>query len=161
MKKALLLSNGSVDLALALNRWTASQPEPIDLTVVHAYTLTCAAGLPLKADVYRQAKQQATRQLAQWLDFLPWSSEFTAPADRPGKLHAEILLGDPELVLTIHLLVRRYDYLLVDAGQKAALSAFMKCQSQIITKLCFLSSVEESLCLPHLMMDGAACGSPC
>ncbi|UFH54542.1 hypothetical protein [Spirosoma sp. KNUC1025] len=138
MKKALLLTDGSVDMALSLGQWLNRQTEPLELTVVYAYALVQEANQPLKAAAHREANQKATENLNRWLDFLPqpW----------PDKLRTEVLLGNPELVLTIHLLLRQYDYLLIDFWQKGILSAFVACQNQITTQLHWLNLPEGSNC---------------
>lgn len=138
MKKALLLTNCSTDSALSLNRWLKNQPDKlIDLTVVHAYTIPQEAGRPLKAVPYRVAKQEATTRLSRWIDFLPcpW----------PGQLRSETLPGSEHLVLSMYLLLRRYDYLFLSAGQEDALAAFVACRYQITTQLHWLDLPEEML----------------
>lgn len=139
MKKALLLTDGSVDMALSFNRWLETQSEPIDLTVVYAFDLNKRADLPLKASLFREAKQTANEQLTRWVSFLSKTGL--------GEFRTEILLGEPELVLTIHLLLRRYDYLLIDLNQNDALSTYRACQRQINTQLRCLSLRQNPDCL--------------
>jgi hypothetical protein len=141
MKNALLVTDGSIDLALSLNRWLETQPEHIDLTVVYAYSLNQPTGQSLKAATYREAKQIATKELANWTTFLPKSSQF----------RTELLLGESKQVLTIHLLLRRYDYLLTDNYQLDILSTFNSCQRQIDTQLCLLNPTKE----PVYSLDGS------
>lgn len=147
MKKALLVTNGSVDMALSLNQWLEAQSEPADLTVVYAFPLPPATGQPLNAATYRQSRQTAAEELKRWLDFLPESRKNSSGSglDRLGKLHTELLPGAPELVLSIHLLLRRYDYLLIDFEQTELVSTFRSFQRQIGTQLCFLSVSEEAV----------------
>jgi hypothetical protein len=134
MKKALLLTDCSVDLALSVNRWMQTQSDSIDLTVVYAFGLSSNPGQPLKAAAHRSAKQEANENLTQWLSCLPmpW----------PGKIQTETLLGEPELVMRIHLLLRQYDYLLIDFGQQEVVSAFVACKNYIATELQNLSFSE-------------------
>ncbi|GAB4038072.1 hypothetical protein [Spirosoma gilvum] len=139
MKKALLLTDGSVDMALSFNRWMETQSEPIDLTVVYAFDLAKETDQPLKASIFREAKQTANNQLNRWVGFL---SKTGLAAFR-----TEILLGEPELVLTIHLLLRQYDYLVIDLSQKDALSTYRGCQRQINTQLRCLSLSQSTNCL--------------
>ncbi|WP_080059480.1 hypothetical protein [Spirosoma aerolatum] len=139
MKKTLLLTDGSVDMALSFNRWQETQSEPIDLTVVYAFDFNKDADQPLKASLFREAKQTANEQLNYWVEFLSKA--------RLGAFRTEILLGEPELVLTIHLLLRRYDYLLIDLSQKDALATYRTCQRQINTQLRCLSLRQNTDCL--------------
>lgn len=132
MKKALFLTDGSVDTALSLSRWLEVQTDPIVLTVVHAFSIN----QPLKAAVYRDARQAASTELNQWLNFLP---SFRSVPAGTVQILPEILLGEPGLVLTIHLLLRHYDYLLLDEGQTDVLNAFLVCQPQTNTQLHSLS----------------------
>lgn len=145
MKKALLLTDCSVDLALSVNRWMQHQSDSIDLTVVYAFGLSADPDQPLKAAAHRTAKQEAAENLRQWLSCLPmpW----------PGKLQTETLLGEPELVIRIHLLLRQYDYLLIDFEQQEVISAFMACKNYISTELhnVSLPEPEGQSCSPVLM----------
>ena len=136
MKQTLFITDGSVDQALSVGRWLESQPEPVKLTAVHAFAIAQPADQSLNAAVYREAKQAATEMLNRWVNFLPKSW--------PGQLDAELLPGDPELVLTIHLLLRRYDYLLIDGWQQGPLSTYAACQNQINTQLIWLSAPNRS-----------------
>ena len=136
MKKALLVTDGSVDQALSLSHWLETQSDPIDLTVVYGYTIAQPANQSLRAAVYREAKQEATESLNHWLSFLP--------ASAPVQLHTELLLGDPELVLAIYLLLRRYDYLLIDVWQQGVRSTYKLCQRQISTQLQCISTSDRS-----------------
>ncbi|QMW00877.1 hypothetical protein [Spirosoma foliorum] len=135
MKKALLLTDCSVDLALTVNRWAANQVDAIDLTVVYAFALSQTDNQPLTAATHRAAKQEANANLGQWLNYLttPWS----------GKIQTETLLGDPGLVIRIHLLLRQYDYLLIDLEQQEVASAFLACQNYTTTELHRLTVAEE------------------
>lgn len=155
MKKALLMTDGSVDMAMSLNQWLNTQPEPIDLTVVYTFTLNQTAGQPLKAAVYREARETATEDLNRWLNFLP---QPCSDQSRPGQsslsqLHTEILLGGPELVLALHLLLRRYDYLLIDVWQKGFVSAFKSFQGRISTQLRYLGLPEGVVCPLNLIQE--------
>lgn len=142
MKKALLLTDCSVDLALAVNQWVTNQPDSIDLTVVYAFSLSSDENQPLKAAAHRTAKQEASENLRQWLNCLPtpW----------PGKIQTETLLGEPELVMRIHLLLRQYNYLLIDHAQQDVVSAFVACKSYIATELQSLNSTEVPIFSPAL-----------
>lgn len=151
IKKALLVTDGSIDLALSLNRWIETQSEPIDLTVVSAYSLNQLTGQPLKAAAYREARQQASEELAGWTAFLP---EFSP--EQPVQLRTELLLGETEQVLTLHLLLRRYDYLLADGCQQQILSTFTSCQRQIATQLRWLSPTEAPAYLPERLLVSTA-----
>ncbi|WP_420148610.1 hypothetical protein [Spirosoma sp.] len=144
MKKSLLFTDGSVDTALSLNRWLEQQTEAIDLTIVYAFSLPQASGQPLKAATYHQAKQEASERLTYWLNFIPTSG--------PNHFKTEILPGDPKLVLSIYLLLRRYDYLIIDTGQTEVLSAFMACRSQVSTQVRCLSASEPFL-TPELVRE--------
>ncbi|GAB3946007.1 hypothetical protein GCM10028805_16030 [Spirosoma harenae] len=135
MKKALLLTDGSIDMALSLRQWLETSAEPIDLTVVYALSTTQLTSQPLKAAPYYEAKKVANERLNRWLTFLPQNDRLHPDPSQKHQLHTEILLGEPELVLTIHLLIRRYDYLLVDPVQPEVISTFEACQSQIMTQL--------------------------
>ena len=145
MKKALLLTDGSVDMALSLNRWLETQAELIELTVVYPYSPAQGVSQPVKAVVYKKAKQKAAEELNRWLDFLPQAGL--------GQLHADVLSGDPKLVLTVHLLLRQYDYLLIDFWQRGVLSAFVTCRNQITTQLRCLGLPEGPLCPPNLLQS--------
>ncbi|MVM31724.1 hypothetical protein GO755_16875 [Spirosoma sp. HMF4905] len=147
MKKALLLTDGSIDLALAVNRWVANQPDAIDLTVVYAFALPFDSNQPLKAAAHRAAKQEANANLQQWLNYVsaPW----------PGKIQTETILGGPELVMRIHLLLRHYDYLLANLEQQEVVIAFAACKNHILTELHSLSLPEDSIGERALYGQGA------
>lgn len=117
-------------MALSTNRWLNDQSEPIDLTVVQAYGVPSDADKPLKAGAWRLAKQTAADGLSRWTEYLV--------NGKPEWLHTELLLGEPERVLMIHLLLRQYDFLLIDAGQPEVLETFYACQEHIATRLCYL-----------------------
>ena len=145
MKKALLVTDGSVDQALSLSHWLETQSDPIDLTVVYGYTIAQPANQSLRAAVYREAKQEATESLNHWLSFLPASATALLPNGYCfGQLHTELLLGDPELVRAIYLLLRRYDYLLIDVWQQGVRSTYKLCQRQISTQLQCISTSDRS-----------------
>lgn len=153
MRKALLLTDGSVDRALSLRQWLESQSEPIDLTVVYALSLPTPDDQPLKVVTYREAKRLASEELNRWLTFLPQAGTSPTAPHRFAQLHTEILLGEPELVLTIHLLIRRYDYLLLDASQHNVAATFLLCQHQISTQLWCLSEPEYASFSPDLLFN--------
>ncbi|GAB4026732.1 hypothetical protein [Spirosoma koreense] len=132
MKKALLVTDGSVDLALVLNRWLETQSERIDLTVVYAYELCSTVDQPLKAAAYHDARQAAGEALNHWLTFVSPTGSV--------QLYTKMLLGEPQLVLTIHLLLGQYDYLLTDIDQPGVMDAFTACQFQISTQLRWLGT---------------------
>lgn len=105
MKTAFYSTDCSVDSALALRRWLASNPkEAIRLTVVHPYDIE--TGSSLNKETCRAAKQLAKARLDHWLEMLTQSWA--------GELKPETLLSPPELALTMHLLFRSYDHLLLD-----------------------------------------------
>lgn len=131
MKKALILTDCSVDQGIALTNYLKKQPEPIDLTIVYAYALTPESEQTLKAADHRIAKAEARQILHTWLNFLPNTGV--------GTYRTDTLLGNPELVLQIYLLLRQYDYMLVDFWQQEVLSAFAPCEKHTCTALRYLS----------------------
>lgn len=131
MKKALILTDCSIDQGIALTNWLKNQPEPIDLTIVYAYALAPELSQALKAADHRMAKEEARQILHNWLHFLPNTNS--------GTYRTDTLLGNPELVLQIYLLLRQYDYMLVDFWQQDVLTAFAPCEKLIRTKLHYLS----------------------
>lgn len=105
MKTALYITDCSVDAALALRWWmTTDAEEAIHLTVVHSYNIE--VGTSLNKEVCRAAKQLATARINNWLKMFnqAWVSE----------VKSETLLASPELAITLHVLLRSYDYLLLD-----------------------------------------------
>jgi len=104
--------------------------EAICLTIVHPYDI--AAGAPLNKDACRAARQQAKARLDHWLEMLTQSWE--------GELRPETLLSPPELAITMHLLLRSYDYLLLD---EQVISETILQQTKV--KVCRLSDHERSL----------------
>lgn len=103
MKTACFITNCSVDSALTLRRWVDTHSdETIRITVVHPYGVD--AGITLNKETCRTAKQQATARLDHWLAMLP-----TLRNAKP-----ETLFSSPELALKMYLLLRYYDYVLVD-----------------------------------------------
>ncbi|CAN5497754.1 hypothetical protein BH09BAC4_BH09BAC4_14720 [soil metagenome] len=105
MKTAFYSTDCSVDSALALRSWLATNADgAIHLTVVHAYDIE--AGTALTKEAFRAAKQQAKARLDHWLEMLyqSWT----------GEVKPETLLASPELAITMHLLLRSYDILLLD-----------------------------------------------
>ncbi|WP_338874645.1 hypothetical protein WBJ53_03400 [Spirosoma sp. SC4-14] len=135
MKTACFPTDCSVDSALALRGWlTTHSSEAIRLTVVHTYDIEVSDRLTKES--YRIAKQQAQSRLEQWLDMLPQS---WAGACKP-----ETLFSSPELALKMHLLLRSYDYLLVD-DQLASVSADVDALlSRASAKLCRLTDYDFS-----------------
>lgn len=81
--------------------------EAIRLTIVHPYDLDASS--LLTKQTCRVAKEEAQARLQHWLDMLPdgW----------PGSLQTETLLGSANLVLTIHVQLRSYDYVLLNSWQ--------------------------------------------
>ena len=105
MKTALFVTDCSVDSALCLRNWlSAHASQPIRLTVVYPYDIE--GGQSLTRDTLQPARAEALRQLNSWSAQLD-----TIDA---GWLTTETLLASPELALSIHLLIRGYDYWLVN-----------------------------------------------
>lgn len=127
MKKALILTDCSVDQAIALTNWLRNQPEPIDLTIVCAYALTPEPGHTMKATDHRAAKDKARQKLHNWLNFLPNADSVM--------YRINALSGNSKLVLQTYLLLRQYDYLLVNFWQQDVLAAFDSCNKLTGTKL--------------------------
>ncbi|GAB3786979.1 hypothetical protein GCM10028818_51140 [Spirosoma horti] len=131
MKTAFYSTDCSVDSALALRRWLVmNADEAICLTIVHPYDI--AAGTPLGKEACRAARQQAKARLDLWLEMLTQSWE--------GELRPETLLSSPELAITMHLLLRSYDYLLLD---EQVISETILQQTKV--KVCRLRDHERSL----------------
>ncbi|GAB2583526.1 hypothetical protein [Spirosoma areae] len=136
MKTAFFPTDCSVDSALALQRWLVATPlKAIQVTVVHPYVIE--AGITLNKESYRVAKQQAIVRLEHWLALLPPSW--------PGELKTETLLASPELAVTIYLLLRPYNYLLVD-DQPFGLPA-TTILNQTTAKLCRLAGLGSTTVL--------------
>lgn len=105
MLTALFITDCSVDSALSLRAWLSQQSRhPICLTVVHPYDIP--AGESLHKSVCQPAKADALARLANWTAILG-NLENT-------HLTTETLFSNPEVALTIHLMIRNYNYLLVD-----------------------------------------------
>ncbi|GAB3543886.1 hypothetical protein GCM10027577_13490 [Spirosoma fluminis] len=79
--------------------------EPICLTIVYPYDVK--AGTSLTKETCRTIKQEAKSRLDQWLDLIPQTAS--------DQIKPETLLASPKLAVKLHMLLRRYDYLLVDA----------------------------------------------
>ncbi|GAB3511549.1 hypothetical protein GCM10027341_51180 [Spirosoma knui] len=79
--------------------------EPVCLTIVYPYDVE--AGTSLNKETCRTIKQEAKSRLDQWLDLIPQTAT--------DQLKPETLLASPNLAVKLHALLRRYDYLLVDA----------------------------------------------
>ncbi len=105
MQTALLITDCSIDSALALRKQLASSAhQPTRLTVVHPYDI--AAGEPLNKVVLKAAREAAISRLNNWKAIV---------GDTPStSLTTEILFADPELALHIHSLLRPYDAILTD-----------------------------------------------
>ncbi len=102
----LYLTNGSVDSSLIFRHWLKGQPATtLYLTVVLPYDI--AADERLDKDVAHSAKETAEIHLQNWL--------VVVGDVRPHQLITQTLFASPEHALTIHLLLYRYDRLLVDA----------------------------------------------
>jgi hypothetical protein len=130
MKTAFYSTDCSIDSALVLRQWMATHAdEPIQLTVVHPYDVE--AGTSLNKEVCRTAKQEAKSRLDKWLDLLPQSS--------PNQVKSETLLASPELAVKLHMLLRRYDYLLVDEQIQELSSETMAMLCQTNTQLISVS----------------------
>lgn len=135
MKTACFSTDCSVDSALALQRWlTTHANEALRLTIVHAYGIEADNGLTKES--YRTAKEQAKARLERWLEMIPqsWAVTF-AP---------ETLFSSPELALKMHLLLRSYDYLLVDDQTGGLSSDLLALLSQSSAKLRRLANHEFS-----------------
>ncbi|SOD93390.1 hypothetical protein [Spirosoma fluviale] len=105
MKTALFVTDCSVDSALTVRNWlSAHSHQPIRLTVVLPYDIDEGQSLDKKS--LQAAKSEASNRLKNWSDLLS--------ATDPGSVVAETLLANPELAISMHLLIRRYDYWLVE-----------------------------------------------
>lgn len=136
MKTALFVTDCSVDSALSLRNWlSAHASQPIRLTVVYPYDID--SGQALTRDTLQPAKAEARRQLNNWsaqLDTIDASW-----------LTTETLLASPELALSIHLLIRGYDYWLVNDLVEVANPAVSAILSQGTTRTYPLSLAETPL----------------
>ncbi|MBO0935424.1 hypothetical protein J2I47_02575 [Fibrella sp. HMF5335] len=105
MQTALFITDCSVDTALSLRTWLA-QPRhhPLRLRVVYPYDTP--AGEPLHKSVCQPARTEAIARLANWTAMLG--------AVDTTCLHTEVLFATPSVALSSHLLIRDYDYLLLD-----------------------------------------------
>jgi hypothetical protein len=111
MKTALFVTDCSIDSALSLRNWlSAHARQPIRLTVVYPYDLP--SGLALNRNTLQPAKTEALSQLKNWSAMLD-TIDITW-------LTTETILASPELALSIHLLIRNYDYWLVDDWAQVA-----------------------------------------
>lgn len=107
MQTALYLTDGSVDSALAFRSWLAHfNKGSFRFTVVLPYNLP--AGEPLHKSVSGLARQAAQQRVAKWLAMV----NETVAAD----ILTDVLFASPAQALSIHLLVRQYDYLVQDEG---------------------------------------------
>jgi len=105
MLTALFITDCSVDSALLLRTWLSEQThQPLSLTVVHPYDIP--TGALLHKSVCQPAKAEALTRLNNWTAMMGNSENVY--------LTTEILFANPEVTLTIHLLIRGYNYLLVD-----------------------------------------------
>lgn len=110
MKTALFVTDCSIDAALSLRNWLRAQgSQPIRLTVVFPYDI--ARGQALTRNTLQPARADALTQLSTWSALLD-----TIPA---SWLTTETLLASPELATAIHLLLRSYDYWLVNDTEQA------------------------------------------
>ncbi|CCH52641.1 hypothetical protein BN8_01655 [Fibrisoma limi BUZ 3] len=103
MKTALYITTCTDEPTRALQEYWLATEEPLRLTVVHPYTLD--SNQLITKEAVRTAKQQAESRLRQW------TAELLN--DQPGNLQTETLLADPDLALQLHLIIRKYDYLLI------------------------------------------------
>lgn len=130
MKTALFVTDCSIDAALSLRHWLAARnSQPVRLTVVYPYDIT--RGQTLSRDTLKPAKAGAVAQLDNWsalLDALP-----------AGHLTTETLLASPELALSIHLLLRGYDYWLVNDEEQITSPAVAAILNQCTTRAEVLS----------------------
>jgi hypothetical protein len=139
MKTALFVTDCSIDAALSLRSWLAAQAsQPIRLTVVYPYDI--AGGQALSRDTLKPAKADAVAQLKDWSDLLD-----TIPA---SQLTTETLLASPELALSIHLLLRGYDYWLINDGEQVTSPAVSAILSQRTTQTRMLAGAHS----PGLIM---------
>ncbi|GAB3020712.1 hypothetical protein [Spirosoma pulveris] len=105
MKTALFVTDCSVDSALTVRNWlSAHSHQPVRLTVVLPYDID--EGQPLDKKSLQSARSEAGSRLKNW-------SALLGDTD-PGSLVVEPLLASPELAISMHLLIRRYDYWLVE-----------------------------------------------
>lgn len=111
MKTALFVTDCSIDSALSLRNWlSAHARQPLRLTVVYPYDIP--GGQSLSRDTLKPARTEALTQLKSWSGLLD-----TIGTDW---LTTETLLASPELAISIHLLIRGYDYWLVDDWSQVA-----------------------------------------
>jgi len=125
MKTALCITNCSGESPRRLHEYWSSTEEPVRLTVVHPYDLD--SDQPLTKETARTAKQQAESRLRQWTNELLNS--------RLGDLRTETLLADFYLALQLHLIIRKYDYLLVIDQQPVLSPALLAVVNQTQTQV--------------------------
>ncbi len=105
MQTALFLTDCSVDSALSLRNWMAERAhQPLRLTVVHPYEIK--VGDPLHKSVCKPAKTNALARLDNWTAML-------GDIDNQ-QITTETLFASPNVALMIHLLIRGYDYWVVE-----------------------------------------------
>ncbi|MCX6217212.1 hypothetical protein [Spirosoma sp.] len=105
MKTALFIVDCSVDSALSVRNWlSAHSHQPVRLTVVLPYDID--EGQSLEKSTLQSAKSEASTRLKNWCALLGDTN--------PGSVVTETLLANPELAISMHLLIRRYDYWLVE-----------------------------------------------
>lgn len=105
MQTALFLTDCSVDSALSLRKWLAQQTHPsLRLMVVHPYEIV--SNDPLHKSTCKPAKAEALARLDNWTAML---------GDVDCKqITTETLFASPNVALMIHLLIRGYDYWVVE-----------------------------------------------
>ncbi len=136
MQTALFLTDCSVDSALSLRGWLAGHThQSVRLTVVHPYEM--AGDKPLHKSVCKPAKTEALARLDNWMAML-------GEADTTC-LTTEALFASPNVALMIHLLIRGYDYWVVEDWTLADSPSVAPLLEQTSTKV-------RSLCEPKGMV---------
>lgn len=126
MQTALFLTDCSVDSALSLRGWLVQHThEPLRLTVVHPYEIE--GGDTLHKSVCTPAKSEAVARLAHWRAMLGEVDTI--------HLNTEALFARPNVALMIHLLIRGYDYWVVDNWAMAAVPSVAALLEQSGTKV--------------------------
>ncbi|MDB5241132.1 MAG: hypothetical protein JWP57_1757 [Spirosoma sp.] len=105
MKTALFVTECSIDSAFTLRNWLANTAhESIRLTIVLPYEIL--PGEPLHKSACNPAKAEAQARLDHWSAILG-DNQITV-------ITTETLFGSAKQALHLHLLIRSYDYWLVD-----------------------------------------------
>lgn len=141
MQTALYLTDGSVDSALSFRSWlTHFDGAPLRFTVVLPYDLP--VGEPLHKSVCGPAKQAAQEQLANWLAIV---NEGVA-----ATIRTEVLFASPAQALSIHLLVRQYDYLVQDEWLHKKTNSLLMLSARMETRVLYVGNSPVGLLQPPL-----------